>query len=85
MHVAQNDTIITINHLTDLQSFKTLCNKEYNLTKNHHLKTKVVYVLCLLEMVFPPSFFDLMTNLVIHLINELDMCEPMHVGWMLQP
>jgi hypothetical protein len=34
------------------------------------------------EKVFPPSFFDFMTHLIIYLINKLDMCGPVHVRWM---
>ncbi len=33
------------------------------------------------EKVFPPNFFDLMTC-VIHLIDELELCGPMHTRWM---
>jgi hypothetical protein len=36
----------------------------------------------ILEKVFPPAYFDIMTHLVIHLVEELDICGPVHTGWM---
>jgi hypothetical protein len=32
----------------------------------------------LLEMEFSPSFFDIMTHLLYHLIQELDLSGPVH-------
>lgn len=30
----------------------------------------------------PPSFFDIMVHLTIHLVKELFLCGPVHVRWM---
>jgi hypothetical protein len=38
--------------------------------------------ICMLEMVMPPSFFDVMTHLVIHLVEELNFCGLVHTRWM---
>jgi len=38
------------------------------------LKEDVVTILCMLEMEMPPAFFDVMTHLVLHLVEELDLC-----------
>jgi hypothetical protein len=46
------------------------------------LKVGVVFALCRLEKVFPPSFFDLMTHQTLHLVDELDICGPVHSYWM---
>lgn len=35
-----------------------------------------------LEKEFPPSFFDVMVHLTIHLVDELFICGPMHARWM---
>jgi Domain of unknown function (DUF4218) len=40
------------------------------------------FALCVLEIHFPPSFFDLMTHLMIHLVEELDLCGPVSTRWM---
>ncbi len=31
---------------------------------------------------FPPSFFDIMTHLLIHLMDELTICDLVHTQWM---
>jgi hypothetical protein len=30
----------------------------------------------------PPFFFDIMTHLVLHVVDELDICGPIHDQWM---
>jgi len=32
--------------------------------------------------VIPPTCFDVMTHLIIHLVEELDLCGPVHTRWM---
>jgi hypothetical protein len=46
------------------------------------LKEDVATTLCMLEMEMPPSFFDVMTHLMVHFIEELDVCGPVHTRWM---
>jgi hypothetical protein len=36
------------------------------------------HYLCMLEKEFPPSFFDIMIHLVLHVVDELDVCGPFH-------
>jgi hypothetical protein len=38
--------------------------------------------LCLLEKAFPPTFMDIMSHLMIHLVEELYICGPVHCRWM---
>jgi hypothetical protein len=38
--------------------------------------------MALLEMEFPPTFFDIMTHLPYHIIEELDMCGSVATRWM---
>jgi hypothetical protein len=38
--------------------------------------------MALLEMEFLPSFFDIMTHLPYHLVEELDLCRPVAAQWM---
>jgi hypothetical protein len=35
----------------------------------------------MLEMWWPPVFFDLMTHLIIHLVDELEICGPTVARW----
>ncbi|KAL2934192.1 Protease HtpX-like protein 2, partial [Bienertia sinuspersici] len=39
---------------------------------------EIVVILCELEMFFPPSFFDVMIHLTIHLVREVRFCGPVH-------
>jgi len=62
--------------------FELICNKVYDLATCEELKSAVVYSLCLLEKNFLPSYFYLMTHMVVHLIDELDLCGLVHSHWM---
>jgi hypothetical protein len=46
------------------------------------LKAKVAKTMLVLEKFFPLVCFDVMTHLVIHLVEELDLCGPIHTRWM---
>jgi len=46
------------------------------------LQNDVAISLALMEMHFPPSFFDIMTHLPYHLMDELDICGPVASRWM---
>jgi hypothetical protein len=45
------------------------------------LRIFVVETLCMLEVWFPPTFFDLVTHLVIHLVDALEICESVAPHW----
>jgi hypothetical protein len=45
-------------------------------------KEDVTITMCMLEITMPPSFFDIMVHLILHLMDELDMCGPVHTRWM---
>lgn len=42
----------------------------------------MVETMSTMEKVFPPSCFGIMTHLVVHLVEELDICGPIHTRWM---
>lgn len=46
------------------------------------LQTEIVETLCQLETIFPPSFFDIMVHLPIHLVNEVRLGGPVQFRWM---
>jgi hypothetical protein len=62
--------------------FRRICTKVYNRAEYESLESDVAESLALLEMEFPPSFFDIMTHLPYHLVEELDLCGPVTVRWM---
>jgi hypothetical protein len=46
------------------------------------LKEDIAITMCMLKMTMPPPFFGIMVHLILYLVNELDMCEPVHTRWM---
>jgi hypothetical protein len=54
--------------------FRTICNKVWNPFEIDSLRIDVAINLALVEIHFPPSFFDIMTHLLYHLVDELDLC-----------
>jgi len=46
------------------------------------LQKEVVLTLCHLEIYFPPSFFDVMVHLVVHLVREIKICGPVFLRYM---
>ena len=46
------------------------------------LKNQLVVTLYLLEKYFPPSFFDIMIHLMVHLVREVRLCGPVYLRWM---
>jgi hypothetical protein len=46
------------------------------------LKKEMEITLTLLEQEFLPSIFDGMTHLLIHLVEELELCGPVQTWWM---
>jgi hypothetical protein len=63
------------------RAFGKICAKVINLNDLSNLWTYVVESLCLLEIWFPPTLFDLMIHLLIHLVDELEICGPMGGRW----
>ncbi|XP_019197730.1 PREDICTED: uncharacterized protein LOC109191558 [Ipomoea nil] len=46
------------------------------------LQADVVVTLCQFEMYFPPSFFDVMVHLTVHLVWEIKICGPVFLRYM---
>ena len=46
------------------------------------LNDEIIEILCGFERYFPPSFFDIMIHLTIHLGREAQLCGPVHFRWM---
>ncbi|XP_068472457.1 uncharacterized protein [Phaseolus vulgaris] len=62
--------------------FNAICSKVLDPEKLDQLQNDVVVILCQLEMYFPPSFFDIMVHLIIHLVREIKICGPVFLRWM---
>ena len=62
--------------------FKSICSKEIILKELDKMQAELVVTLCLLEKFFPPSFFDIMIHLTVHLTREVKLCGPICFRWM---
>ncbi|XP_020963989.1 uncharacterized protein LOC110265366 [Arachis ipaensis] len=62
--------------------FRSLCQKVVENDTIDHLEVDIREILCQLERIFPPSFFDIMVHLPIHLVNELRLGGPVQFRWM---
>ncbi|XP_062074039.1 uncharacterized protein LOC133778190 [Humulus lupulus] len=50
--------------------FKIICARTLIVSDLEKVKTSIVEILCGLEIIFPPAFFDVMVHLMIHLPQE---------------
>ncbi|KAF7126956.1 hypothetical protein RHSIM_Rhsim11G0004500 [Rhododendron simsii] len=62
--------------------FRQLCSKVLHPNDFGPLEEKIRLTLCHLEKIFPPSFFDIMVHLPIHLAKEARIAGPIHYRWM---
>ena len=62
--------------------FQKLCAKTLYVTDLERLEEGIVIILCKLERIFPPAFFDIMIHLVVHLPREAKLAGPVSYRWM---
>jgi hypothetical protein len=60
-----SDALTEISHF-----FRDICFIKLQTEHIERLETNIIETICKLEMIFPPSFFDLMEHLPIHLPYE---------------
>jgi len=51
--------------------FNAICKKVIDPRVLNDLENEAIRLLCQLEMYFPPSFFDIMVHLIVHLVREI--------------
>jgi hypothetical protein len=62
--------------------FRELCSQTLNTDILVRMKLEIVVILCKLEKIFPPAFFDVMVHLAVHLPAEALLRGPVQFGWM---
>nr|GEW10909.1 hypothetical protein [Tanacetum cinerariifolium] len=62
--------------------FKQICSQTLMVDDMLKAQSKVIDILCNLELIYPPSFFDIMIHLVIHLPLEAIDGGPIRPQWM---
>jgi hypothetical protein len=60
------DALTVISHF-----FRDICSSKLNVDHIKRLETNIVEIICKLEMIFPPLFFNSMEHLPIHLPFEV--------------
>ena len=56
--------------------FNKISQKTMDVLELDELEAAAVETVCQLEMYFPPSFFDIMVHLIVHIVYEIKMCGP---------
>jgi hypothetical protein len=62
--------------------FRRLCSKGVYKTWESEMMDDAIIALCMLEKEFSLGIFNIMTHLMIHLVEELFICGPVHTWWM---
>ena len=62
--------------------FKAIYSKVIDVSKLEKMQSQLVETLCQLEKHFPPSLFDLMFHLSVHLVREVELSGPIFLKWM---
>ncbi|XP_022860176.1 uncharacterized protein LOC111380771 [Olea europaea var. sylvestris] len=62
--------------------FNEICQRVVDKNKLEKLEEDVAVTFCMLELYFPPSFFDIMIHLTIHLGREVRIGGPVQYRWM---
>ena len=62
--------------------FNLLCQRVLDREKLLVMEAEIVETLYLFERFFPPSFFDIMLHLTVHLGREARLGGPVHFRWM---
>ncbi|XP_052623515.1 uncharacterized protein LOC111879950 [Lactuca sativa] len=62
--------------------FKKICARSLDVNDMRNARTEVVKILCNLELIYHPAFFDIMIHLILHLPDEAILGGPVHMRWM---
>ncbi|KAJ8773690.1 hypothetical protein K2173_006340 [Erythroxylum novogranatense] len=62
--------------------FKSLTSVAINIGEMEKLEHEIPVILCKLECIFPPSFFNCMEHLSVHLAHEAKLAGPVQYRWM---
>lgn len=62
--------------------FQELCSRTLRRSVLEKMEEQIVLILCKLERIFPPTFFDVMVHLAIHLPREAMLAGPVQYRWM---
>ncbi|XP_020257468.1 uncharacterized protein LOC109833993 [Asparagus officinalis] len=76
----RNDVGLVLNDYCSF--FRELCSKVIDVHLIEKLEQSIPIILCKLERIFPPTFFDIMVHLTVHLAKEAKLAGPVQYRWM---
>lgn len=76
----RKDITTTLAELSNF--FQQICAKTLRVQDLDKLKEKIALILCKLEKIYPPSFFDLMVHSAVHLPHLATLVGPVGFRWM---
>ncbi|GJR59047.1 hypothetical protein Tco_1501209 [Tanacetum coccineum] len=62
--------------------FKQICARKLMQRDMEKAKEQLINIMCSLEQIYPPAFFDVMIHLVMHLPEEAILGGPVYMRWM---
>ena len=62
--------------------FQQICAKTLKVSELQRMEKDIVIILCKLERIFPPTFFDVMVHLAVHLPHEVILGGHVSYRWM---
>ncbi len=62
--------------------YRNICAKVWDPIDLPTLREDVVIIISMLEWEFSGAFFDVMSHLTLHIVEELNTCGPAHIHWM---
>nr|GEW08497.1 hypothetical protein [Tanacetum cinerariifolium] len=62
--------------------FRAICSRVLSIEDLEKLQKSIVEIICKLEIIFPPGFFDSLEHLVVHLACEALLGGPVQYRWM---
>ena len=72
-----------VNAITELRNFFQLkCSRTLRISDVEKAQHDIILILCKLETICPPTFFDIMVHLVMHLPGEAIREGHVHLRWM---
>lgn len=62
--------------------FRWVCAKEVSISEIKSMEAESSELMCKMELNFPPSFFDIMPHLLVHIVKEIELVGPVPFRWM---
>ncbi|XP_030482309.2 uncharacterized protein LOC115699180 [Cannabis sativa] len=79
LHYIHEDITITLTELSNF--FQKLCAKTLLDKDLDKLQERIALILCKFEKIYPPSFFDIIVHLAVHLPHEAKLVGPVGFRW----